>query len=144
MYQKILVPLDGSAGAERILPHIEELALKFESKVVFLQVLEPGEIIQRPQGDVFETKVMQEKEEEAATYLAAWRGEFREKGINAKSLVEFGPVVQSIINVAEREDIELIAMASHGRSALPQVFYGSVTAGVLHRIDRPLLLIRSF
>jgi nucleotide-binding universal stress UspA family protein len=34
-------------------------------------------------------------------------------------------------------------MASHGRSGLAQVFYGSVAAGVLHRIDRPLLLIRS-
>jgi len=143
MYRTILVPMDGSPRAERILAHVEELALKFESKVVFLKVLEPGSIIERPQGNEFETKVMEEQEEEASTYLAAWRGEFREKGIRAKSFVEYGEVVRTIITVAERENADLIAMASHGRSGLPQVFYGSVAAGILHKIDRPLLLIRS-
>jgi nucleotide-binding universal stress UspA family protein len=42
-----------------------------------------------------------------------------------------------------QEEADLIAMASHGRSGLSRVFYGSVAAGVLHRVDRPLLLIRS-
>jgi nucleotide-binding universal stress UspA family protein len=51
--------------------------------------------------------------------------------------------VEAIINAAEREDADLIAIASHGRSGLSGVFYGSVAAGVLHRVDRPLLLIRS-
>jgi nucleotide-binding universal stress UspA family protein len=143
VYQTLLVPLDGSARAERILPYVEELARKFDSRVIFLKILEPGSIIQRPEGDNFETLVMREEEEEAATYLAAWRGEFREKGIRARGVVEHGAVVQSIIDVAEREDADLIAMASHGRSGLPQVFYGSVAAGILHQVNRPLLLIRS-
>ncbi len=43
----------------------------------------------------------------------------------------------------EQEDADLIAIASHGRTGLAQVFYGSVAAGVLQRIDRPLLLIRA-
>jgi nucleotide-binding universal stress UspA family protein len=51
--------------------------------------------------------------------------------------------VQEIISAAERNDADLIALASHGRTGLAQVFYGSVAAGVLHRIDRPLLLIRA-
>ena len=51
--------------------------------------------------------------------------------------------MQAITKIAEREGVDLIAMASHGWTGLSQVFYGSVTAGVLHRIDRPLLLIRS-
>jgi nucleotide-binding universal stress UspA family protein len=135
--------MDGSPRAERILPHVEELALRFDSKVIFLKVLEPGLIVERPQGNEFEAKIMEEHGEEASTYLAAWRGEFREKGINARSLVEYGPVARSIITVAERENANLIAMASHGRSGLPQVFYGSVAAAILNRIDRPLLLIRS-
>ena len=41
------------------------------------------------------------------------------------------------------EEAELIAMASHGRTGLARVFYGSVAAGVLHGTDRPLLLVRS-
>ena len=143
MYKRIMVPLDGSPRAERILPHIEALALKFDSKVIFLKVLEPSFIIQRPQNTEFENKIVRDAEEEANTYLSGWAGEFREKGMRSKGVVEHGTVVQAIITVAEREDAELIAMASHGRSGLPQVFYGSVAAGILHRIDRPLLLIRS-
>ena len=51
--------------------------------------------------------------------------------------------MEAITETAEREGADLIAMASHGRSGLSQVFYGSVAAGVLRRIDRPLLLICS-
>ena len=53
------------------------------------------------------------------------------------------PFVEAIIKTAEREKADLIALTSHGRTGLSRVFYGSVAAGVLHRIDRPLLLIRS-
>jgi nucleotide-binding universal stress UspA family protein len=51
--------------------------------------------------------------------------------------------VGAIIEAAESEGADLIAMASHGRSGLSQCFYGSVAAGVLHRVDRPLLVVRS-
>jgi nucleotide-binding universal stress UspA family protein len=77
------------------------------------------------------------------SYLAAQQGEFREKGIEAKTLVVPGAIVAEIIDAAEREGADLIAMASHGRTGLARVFYGSVAAGVLHRVDRPLLLVRS-
>ena len=76
-------------------------------------------------------------------YLAARQEEFRQKGIEVEIRVGDGPAVATIINVAEHIDADLIAMASHGRTGLARVFYGSVAAGVLHRIDRPLLLIRS-
>jgi nucleotide-binding universal stress UspA family protein len=51
--------------------------------------------------------------------------------------------VEAITKTAELEGADLIAMASHGRTGLSQVFYGSVAAGVLHRANRPLLLVRS-
>jgi nucleotide-binding universal stress UspA family protein len=57
--------------------------------------------------------------------------------------IAYGRVVEAILHAAEREGADPIAMASHGRSGLSQVFYGSVAAGVLYRADRPLLLIRS-
>jgi nucleotide-binding universal stress UspA family protein len=79
----------------------------------------------------------------AEIYLGSLQGEFRQKGIQARFLVAEGSVVKTIINVAEREGVDLIAMASHGRTGLARVFYGSVAAGVLHQVDRPLLLIRA-
>ena len=86
---------------------------------------------------------LEERIEEVESYLAALQGEFREKGIKGRTSVGEGPIVEAIISVAEREGADLIALASHGRTGLSQVFYGSVAAGVLHRVDRPLLLVRS-
>jgi nucleotide-binding universal stress UspA family protein len=88
-------------------------------------------------------EAIQQATQEAEDYLTALRGEFREKGIEAQAVIVHGPVVEAIITTAEREGADLIAMASHGRSGLGSVFYGSVAAGVLHRVDRPLLIVRS-
>ena len=56
---------------------------------------------------------------------------FREKGIAGKTVTMEGPIVNSIIDVAVRENADLVAMSSHGRTGLSHVFYGSVAAGVL-------------
>ena len=145
MYNTILVPLDGSKRAEAILPHVEELAQRYDARVIFLQVVEPIPVIVGPEGAyvVSHQEESERRTKRAESYLAALQGEFREKGIEARTLVANGPVVEEIINAAERGSADLIAIASHGRSGLSRVFYGSVAAGVLHRVDRPLLLIRS-
>lgn len=143
MYDTILVPLDGSHRAERILPHVEALALAHGSRVILLQVIEPVPVLATSIGHAGRIDEPGIREQAALGYLRGWRGEFRAKGIEAASAVEHGAVVSAIIRIAESEDVDLIAMASHGRSGIEQAFYGSVTAGVLQRIDRPLLLIRS-
>jgi nucleotide-binding universal stress UspA family protein len=145
MYHTILVPLDGSRRAEAILPHVEELAQQSNAKVIFVRVVEPEHIVPSPPENhmVMDAMRFNQQTEEATRYLASLRGEFREKGLKVRTYVAHGSVVGTILDIAEREDVDLIAMASHGRTGLARVFYGSVAAGVLHRIDRPLLLIRS-
>jgi len=145
MYNTILVPLDGSKRAEAILPHVEEMAQRYDAKVIFLQVVEPAPLIVGPEGPyiALNQEELDRRTKQAESYLAGRQGEYREKGIEAQTRIVYGPVVEAIINAAEREGADLVAIASHGRSGLSQVFYGSVAAGVLHRIDRPLLLIRS-
>jgi nucleotide-binding universal stress UspA family protein len=145
MYKTILVPLDGSKRAERILPHVEELARRLQARIVFLQVVEPTYDVMDPHGTVMDInmELMQQREREAKTYLAGLQGEFEDRSIQTRAFAERGPVVSTIIQVAEREGADLIAMASHGRTGLSRVFYGSVAAGVLHQVDRPLLLIRA-
>ena len=145
MYYTILVPLDGSKRAEAILPHVEELAFRYDAKVVFLQVVEPTYPIigsQEGYAPLYEQD-LERRTEQAEAYLASLQGGFQEKGIATQASVAHGPVVGAVLAAAEREKADLVAMASHGRSGLSQVFYGSVAAGVLHGIDRPLLLIRS-
>ena len=148
MYTRILVPLDGSKRAERILGHVEAVAQRFEAKVIFLQVIElppypplgsVGSNLYRPDYQ----EQLGEREKMAQSYLGGLAGEFRERQIEAETRTSYGSVVQSILDTAERYGADLIALASHGRTGLSQVFYGSVAAGVLHHADRPLLIIRS-
>ena len=145
MYKSILVPLDGSKRAERILSHVEELALRFGAEVIFIRVVEPNVSMIGTHGSNPEMYIdmVDDLYKEAKAYLTALKGEFREKGISVKTIVGRGTVVNNIISVSESDDVDLIAMASHGRSGLGRVFYGSVAAGVLHQVDRPLLLIRA-
>jgi nucleotide-binding universal stress UspA family protein len=145
MYHTILVPLDGSKRAEAILPHLEELARRYEAKVIFLQVIEPVLLVGGPEiVDMRQYEAaFEEQTKQAEVYLNALKDEFSKKGIESRILTAQGPVVEAIINVSQRENVDLIAIASHGRSGISRVFYGSVAAGVLHRVDRPLLLIRS-
>jgi nucleotide-binding universal stress UspA family protein len=143
MYSKILVPLDGSARAERILPHVEEMALLHGSRVLLLQVVEP--IVVVSSADVFlpANDSLSVKLEQAQAYLDGLKKKLQEKRIAAESRVAASTIVEAICEAAELEKADLIAMASHGRTGAARVFYGSVAAGVLHRIDRPLLIIRS-
>lgn len=145
MYKSILVPLDGSRRAEAILPHVESLALSYKSYVLMLRVIEPGQVIVDPHESMLQLQLeeFKTKEEEARAYLRGHIGEFRERGIKTDLRIAQGPVVKSIIQMAESENVDLVAMASHGRTGLARAFYGSVAAGVLNRINRPLLLVRS-
>ncbi|MCB9098781.1 MAG: universal stress protein [Anaerolineales bacterium] len=145
MYKRILVPLDGSKRAEVILPHVEALARSCRATVIFARVIEPEPILvaTEPVYPQFEADSYRYKMNEAEVYLTAWCGEFREKGIEARSSICHGPIVENLIDMVEQEDIDLIALASHGRTGLSRVIFGSVTAGLLHHLDRPILVIRS-
>ena len=145
MYRSILVPLDGSKRAEAILPHVEQLAQRYEAKVIFFRVVEPPPLMVTPgQPDInLHQQQLDQRREKAELYLKAIEGEFQQLGIDARMALGRGPVVEAIISEATRQEADLIALASHGRGGLAQVFYGSVAAGVLQRVDRPLLLVRS-
>lgn len=143
LYQRILVPLDGSKRAEAIMPHVEDLAQCYQAEVILLQVIEPKPLLIDGTYAVPDLVEHEQHLKTAENYLRTLQGELRTKGIEVKTRVAQGPVVNGIIDMAERENADLVAMASHGRTGLARVFYGSVAAGVLHRIDRPLLLVRS-
>jgi len=152
MYKTLLVPLDGSPRAESILSHVENLAMQFKSKVFFLQVVEPP--LQFVNPSFYETTIQMDvihehleefkrKKEEISAYLAGIQERFQKKGIDTGVFVEQGSAVETILFVAQRENADLIAIASHGRSGLSRVFYGSVAAGIMQKIDRPILIIRT-
>ena len=144
MYDNILVPLDKSKRAEKILPYVEELALCHLARVIFLHVIEGPRTLSAKDGiKMAEEQNYEPQKREAEKYFITLQERFGQKGIETCTELAHGPVVDAIIKTAKKENADIIAIASHGRSGLSRVFYGSVTAGLLQRIDRPLLLIRS-
>jgi nucleotide-binding universal stress UspA family protein len=149
MYRTILVPLDGSDVAEAILPYVEELAKLFGSNVILLQIMELPHLIGLPKGEIYDALPQMTPAEvnqqlgETRRYLDGVVARLEARGITASALVEYGPVVVTIMRIARQEEASLIAMASHGRGGPADVYYGSVAAGVLQRIDRPLLIVRA-
>jgi nucleotide-binding universal stress UspA family protein len=145
MYQKILVPLDGSARAEAIFPHVESLAHKMAAALILLQVVDPimGAAGLDGLSPIVLNELIDREAEAAGTYLEHKRSVLADKGIAVTSVMRYGAVVPTIIEVAEEQDADLIALASHGRTGLARLFYGSVAAGIVQRADRPLLIIRA-
>ena len=144
MYEKILVPLDGSKRAEMIRPHVRELASRFQATVILVMVIEHtytsgiGETLISISEEVIDTAL-----KESESYLEGIASKFRTKGIDCKTIIAHGPVVEKIIETANNEDVDLIAMTSHGYGGLTRIFYGSVASGILNRVDRPLFIVRS-
>ena len=105
--------------------------------------IHPAALVALKQAIDANQEMMEERTQAAEAYLARLGAAFQERGLEVETRVAHGPVVEEIINRAERSKVDLIAMASHGRTGLSRVFYGSVAAGVLNKVDRPLFLVRS-
>jgi nucleotide-binding universal stress UspA family protein len=137
MFKKILVPLDGSETAERILPPVKELAKIHESEVTLLQVV----LVHAP-------PVSDNSEPEAQAILSAEKylknmeSSLKTEGLNVSSIVRYGHEAGVIIDHAKRHGFDLIAMSTHGRSGLGQFVLGSVASKILHASTVPVLLFR--
>jgi nucleotide-binding universal stress UspA family protein len=131
MWKKILVPLDGSDLAELALPYAEELATAFSSEVILLHVSEPAESQYRHMHQL---------------YIEEVAGQMRNRAKRVKKvspLVLSGKPAEEIIGYAEKNDVSLIVITSHGRSGITAWATGSIANKVLHAIEVPLLLIRT-
>jgi nucleotide-binding universal stress UspA family protein len=127
MYKRIMVPLDGSDLAQSALPHALELGRVLNATLLLFYVRDPRS------GSV----------EAARRYLVFVRDQQAASGVPIEILVGEGPVAAAIIDAAEQERIDLIAMATHGRSGMQRVVYGSVAEQVLRSSSRPILLVRA-
>jgi nucleotide-binding universal stress UspA family protein len=143
MYRRILVPLDGSTASERILAHIRPFITPGRTRLTLLRVVDPTRD-QRALGTLEAAAVTVGRlKEEAGQYLARVRGELRGLGIPARAEVIDGDVASAIYNCAEADEVDLIAMSTHGRSGVSRWALGSVADHVVRIARQPVLLVRS-
>ena len=128
MYKRVVVPLDGSALAESILPLILQIAGPLDFEVTLLRVVPPAE------WDTVDA--------EAAPYLERVAGELAGKGVRVRTEVRRGDPAKEIVTVARDVGADLIAMTTRGLSGLGSVLLGSVAEAVLHTADLPLFLFQ--
>jgi nucleotide-binding universal stress UspA family protein len=144
MFKKILVVLDGSGLAQAVLSYVEELAWKFESEVLLLSVVTPvQDLLMMEFMPHFQEADREMLMERARAYLSGVRGELRARNIAVEMMVAEGNPPATILDVAERERVDLIAMTAHGRTGLSLWDFGSVADKVMRRAPCPVLLVRS-
>ncbi len=143
MYSKILIPLDGSKTAEKVLPYARHLAGKFNLPVELVAVVDIAEMATHISAENarFLDTMIENGMRSSETYLRAIAGTFR--GAKVECTVEKGRAEDTIIENGEADKSRLIAMATHGRSGLNRFLLGSVAEKVLRGAANPLLLVRA-
>lgn len=128
-YKKLLVPLDGSPLAEKALPHAAYIAKKHGSEIFLLSIVSTS-------GNKSTTTL-------SRAYLKLKEDQLEKDGIKATiEIVYGGSVADRIVEFAEKNDIDLIAICTHGYSGFKRLMIGSVAEKVIVNTSRPVLLIR--
>jgi nucleotide-binding universal stress UspA family protein len=148
MNQKILVLLDGSELAEKVLPYVESLARSMDAHVILFRV--PIYAYERASVTALAGHMPvpfpEDREEalrDATNYLEEVRQDLASRGVRVTTAIEEGPnTAETIIEYATDKNVDMIAMSTHGRSGLGRLIYGSVADEVLRRSHKPVLLIR--
>lgn len=138
MWERILVPLDGSNLAELALPYAEELAAAFNSEVILVHVSEPAESQYRHMHQLY----LEEMAGQMSNRIKDYRIDMVSPVVTVSPVVLPGEPAEEIIDYAEKNNIGLIIMASHGRSGIMSWATGSVANKVLRATRVPVLLIR--
>ena len=149
MFKKILVCLDGSSFSEQVLRYASEEATATSKNLVLLHVVMlpivntvaiPGAATNI--GSMPSPEQIAADETKAKTYLNKKAKPLKEMGIDTECVVIVGDPGPAIVDYAEKSDIDLIAIATHGRSGINRMIFGSVAEYVLKNSKLPILLIR--
>lgn len=142
MYKKILVPLDGSALAERAINHAAEIARGTGAELILLEVVQLPLSKVPEAGAKEEEKSIREVADEAKAYLNRIAARVIKEGTKARIAVLEGAVAGAILGFAHDEDVDLLVMSTHGRTGFSKALQGSVAEEVMHTTKRPVMLVK--
>lgn len=142
MIKHILVPLDGSALAECVLPHVLAIAPAFEARVTLLHVLE----LSHTKGDdhAIDPLDWNLKKHEAGAYLDGIATRLRNANLKVNDVTLEGQPAERVIDFANNNDVDLIALSTHGQSGLSGWNINSVVQKITLRSFKSTLLVRAY
>lgn len=145
MYERILVPLDGTPLAEAVLPHVIEMARQMGAEIILFRAVVPKEERAgsgKDQGQPgYVDRQLERAQFEAEAYLHQVAMQLKAEGLSVRTAVGVGEPSRGIVKTAEKTDADVIAMASHCRTGWERLIHGSVAVKVLRTSARPLVLV---
>lgn len=138
--KKMLVPVDGSLYSEEAAMRALELASHLKSEIILLSVVEIPFELYETATDI--GKMVEHLKTEAEEFIRKLKSKYKEKGIEVKGYVVEGIVEEKILEIAEKEEVDLIIMGSHGKTGLKRLLMGSVTEKVLTLGTKPVLVVK--
>lgn len=138
MYKRILVPVENSPYDEAILQHVRALAKLCGASVVLIHVADGWAARNANQLQLRESEEMRKDR----VYLEQLGDDFERDGIETDGILAGGEPSREIVQAADREHCDLIAMSTHGHHFVKDVLYGSVANEVRHITRVPVLLVR--
>src|SRR3989338_2531711 len=139
MYKHILIPLDNSPADHTILEHIRPLAKQLNAQLVLVHVAEGFAARYQKQLNLEDSEEIKKDRE----YLIHCQEKLMQEGFKVKAHLLTGEPSDQILNIAEKEQVDLIAMSTHGHRFLQDLLLGSVAENIRHRTNIPILMIRS-
>ena len=140
MFERILVPLDGSQRAEQVLPHAANLALAFEAQVLLLRVQTHPEDPSKRLPDPITWEI---DRSEARRYLDQIACRMEAEGVQTKTLLREGKPAESIIMCVEEEQADLIVLSSIGKTEYTGWNISSTVQNVVQRANTSIMLTRT-
>lgn len=145
MFDRILIPTDGSEPAEHAIPTGIDLAAAHDATVYAMYVVEPVPLggyaagMSTASSEHGEYTEQQEAEAEAALDIVSEAG--LEADVDVVETVKYGEPDEAIVTYAETSDIDLIVMGTHGRSGADRLVIGSVAEKVVRGSSVPVLTV---
>ena len=143
MFKRILVPLDGSILSEAVLPHAQDLARALDVEIVLLHVdVSPVPEFDPHTSPLSPSEEIKKMHANEKIYIKSMCSKLESEGVRATYLLREGPIAETIMEVADIMQADMIAMSTHGRTGILRLLLGSVAEQVVHQSRIPVVLIR--